>query len=548
MQRLLAVALLSAVSAVVSAFDQKDLNEETVIASHWQHLSGEYDACLHQTFNGARGQLNKALKQVPKGKKPAIITDIDDTLVNGSIYFSSLVGTDDSHSVARSRYWWNNQMLEALPGSLEFIQYAKNQGVDIFYISGRFEDVKPATINTLTKLGFPVADEAHVLLQPANNATQSKESKRQSIRDKGYHVLMILGDQLDDLAEVKGTLVSDRKKWVSSNESHFGDQWYMLPNTIYGAWENAIAPGYIKMSPAAKHQARLDALDYKVNYLHTNDDKYASHLLLADVWQQASADYEATTYQAFNQAERVLEEQQNTLEHPAIVVDIDGTILDYIPMYSSPMHEDSPKDNRYELWFKKEMENAQEIPGAREFLDAAKGMGYEIFYISARPNSTKRPGQENDIREASIKKLAKHGFPNADSKHVMHRNDFCPPDTVPCGKEFKRQAIATGKIDNIRYQIAMYVGDLLTDFPLAEQALPPLEKSSVEATRSLFGREYIIIPNTVNSSWMRYTYSKAAGKEVSELSMTEQAELRRQLVRDWENKNKYRETVISEKN
>ena len=545
MQRLLAAALLSAASAVVSAFDQKNLNEETVIASHWQHFSGEYDAYLHQTFNGARDQLTTLLKQVPKGKKPAIVTDIDDTLVNGSIYFSSLVGTDDKPSVERSQYWWNNQLQKALPGSLEFIQYAQHLGIDIFYISGRFEEVKPATINTLTQLGFPVADEGHVLLQSASNTTQSKEGKRQSIRDRDYHILMVIGDQLNDLAEVQGTLVADRKNWVGANEGLFGQQWYILPNTIYGAWENAIAPDYKKMSPAEKHQARINALDYNVNYLNPSDPVYASHLLLADVWQQASADFDATAYQAFNQAQRVLEQQQNTLENPAIVVDIDGTILNYIPMYSSPMHKDSPRDNRYELWFMKELENAQEIPGAKDFLDAAKGMGYEIFYVSARPNSSKRPGQENDIKEASIEKLVKHGFPNADSQHVMHRDDFCPSSNIPCGKEFKRQAIAMGKIDNTSYDITLYVGDMLTDFPLTEQALPPLEKSSVEATRSLFGREYIIIPNAVNSSWMKHTYSKAVGKEISKLGMTEQADLRRQLVRDWENKNRYKEKSVS---
>ena len=547
MQRILAIALLAAASTVASAFDQKNLNDETIIASHWQNLSGEYTACLHQTYNSAHDLLAKTLKQTPKGKKPAIVTDIDDTLINGTIYFSSLVGTHDRRSVERSLYWWHNQPLDALPGSLKFIRYAHSLGIDIFYISGRFNDVKPVTINNLVQLGFPVADEDHVLLQPALNTTLSKESKRQSIRDKNYHILMVLGDQLDDLAEVSGKLITDRKLWVDNNERLFGQQWFILPNTVYGAWEDALAPDYKNMSPEEKHQARINALGYKVNYLNNSDPEFASHALLADVWKQTSADFNAVAYQAYNQAQKVLEQQQNTLEHPAIVVDIDGTVLDYIPMYSSPLHKDSPEDNRYELWFLKEMEHSREIPGARDFLAAAKGMGYEIFYVSARPNSTKRPGHKDDIKAASIKKLAKHGFPNADSKHVMLKDDFCPPETVPCGKEFKRQAISTGKVDGTAYQVALYVGDLLTDFPLAEQGLEPFEKSSVEATRDLFGREYIIIPNTLNSSWMKYTYGKAAGKELRKLSMQEQAELRRKLVPDWEDKHGYKKTFVVEK-
>lgn len=130
----------------------------------------------------------------------------------------------------------------------------------------------------------------------------------------------------------------------------------------------------------------------------------------------------------------------------------------------------------------------------------------------------------------------------------MLKEDFCPPETIACGKEFKRQAISSGKVDGTAYEIAMYVGDLLMDFPLVEQGLAPFEKSSVTATRDLFGKEYIIIPNTVNPSWMKYAYSKAAGKEFSELSMKEQAELRRKLVRDWEDKYSYKQAVIIEKN
>ena len=95
--------LLSAMATLSTAYDQKDLNEEMVIAANWQQLSGEYDAYLYQTFNSALERLKQALPHVPKDKKPAIVTDIDETLLSGSRYFSSLVGTQNDRSIERSR-------------------------------------------------------------------------------------------------------------------------------------------------------------------------------------------------------------------------------------------------------------------------------------------------------------------------------------------------------------------------------------------------------------------------------------------------------------
>ena len=535
MQRLLVVVLLAVATSIATAYDQKDLNEEIVIAAHWQQLSGEFDAYLYQTFNGAREQLKEALRKTPEGKKPAIITDIDDTLINGNIYFSSLVGTQDQRSIERSRYWWNNQPAEALAGTVEFFQDASDMGIEVFYISGRFDDVKPATMKSLRKLGFPVIDDSYILLQAPNNKTLSKEQKRQSIRDRGYHVLMIMGDQLDDLAEVPAKLHKDKKKWVSDQQDLFSKYWFILPNPVYGAWEESVADGYRTMTPEQKHQARIKALSYKTKYTHPSDPVYSQHMLQADVWLQVSADYHATVFQAFNQAESALRKQQSTsIEKPAIVVDIDGTILEFIPILTGPMHKESPENNHLLIWYLNEMENAKPIPGAKEFLNYAKSEGYDIFYITARSASTLRPGAGRDIEEATIKQLQRYGFPQADHEHTIFRDEYCPNNQIRCGKEVHRAAVTSGKVNGNKYQVVMYVGDYLTDFDLIEQGLKPLGRESVKSARSLFGKQYIIIPNPINTSWQRVTYSEAAGRNYHTLTQQQQAELRRSMIRDWQ--------------
>ncbi|USE39092.1 hypothetical protein [Endozoicomonas sp. SCSIO W0465] len=67
--------LLSAQSFLASSFEQKDLNNEIIIAANWQQHSGEYSAYFYQSFNSATDQIEAILQSTPEGKKPAIITD-----------------------------------------------------------------------------------------------------------------------------------------------------------------------------------------------------------------------------------------------------------------------------------------------------------------------------------------------------------------------------------------------------------------------------------------------------------------------------------------
>ena len=109
-------------SAQSREYSQKDLNEEIVIAGNWQQNAPEYDALLYQVFNIARQNLPAALQKAPEGKKLAIVTDIDDTLIDGTIYFTSLQGTDQARNTERSIKWWKSQPTYALPGTVRFFQ------------------------------------------------------------------------------------------------------------------------------------------------------------------------------------------------------------------------------------------------------------------------------------------------------------------------------------------------------------------------------------------------------------------------------------------
>ncbi|WP_252179747.1 HAD family acid phosphatase [Endozoicomonas sp. 4G] len=540
---LILTACTSVSSALSNHYSQRELNEEKVVASNWQQHSPEYEALVYQSFNMARDNLANALSQLSKGeraegKRAAIVTDIDDTLIDGTTYFSSMVGTDGVRNIDASMSWWQTQRMEALPGAVDFLNEANNKGVEIFYISGRFNEAKEVSMAKLKQLGFPIKGPEYFLFQTTDNETLSKEEHRQKIRDKGYHILMLLGDQLDDLAEVQGRYFTQRQQWVHQNRSHFSKDWISLPNLVYGSWESAVVTeGFSQLSPRQKHDANLDALGHSY-FSQIQDPTFARHNINAMLWVNASADYHALTYQAYNHATGMLEKlDQKTMENPVIVVDINGTILQYTPL-KPDLNQPAPGSEGHDYsWFLKRQKQAKPTSGALEFLAAAKAKGFDIFYISEQPVSSGLPGSSKDIEELIVGELKELGYPDADETHVVSKEEYCSEaEPKDCTKTIQRRAITGGRVDNKKHQVALYISDTLSDFDLEEKGFDPDLKTSVAANKDLFGRQYMVIPNPINTRRLVTLYNDYAGTPMSDLSSEEQASIRLKMIRDWPEK------------
>ncbi|USE39088.1 HAD family acid phosphatase [Endozoicomonas sp. SCSIO W0465] len=386
------------------------------------------------------------------------ITDIDDTLILGTRYFTSMVDTNESRSIERSKFWWNHQEVKALPGSVDFMQKANSLGIEIFYISGRFNDVKAITINKLKQLGYPVNSENHVILQEQKNITLSKEEKRQQIMKMGYHPLMLFGDQLDDLGEAGKGLYPEKKSWVNQHQDKFGSQWFILPNTVYGFWEEAISKNYRKLSPEEKHQVRIQEINYP-NLPVPVPESYLQHIVMADLWIRKSADFNATALQTYNLASKVLEAAENRYaNNRAIIVDIDGTLIDYPPLHlTPPLCKTFPEPEEKMRIYEQQLQLSS-IPGARAFLNKAAALGYEIFYVTAREHSSGRSGHTGDVESFTLKQLAYHGFPKVTQTNLLNRSKYCPANKKSCNKEYQRKAIISGQIDGKKYNVRLFVG------------------------------------------------------------------------------------------
>jgi len=211
-------------------------NDYKLQAQVWTQNSAEYRALCYQAFNAAKINLDAIFFFEKKYDKPlAIIADVDETVLDNSPYDGKLILNNTSYNRESWVDWGNLEIAKAIPGSLDFLKYASEKNIEIFYISNRYSEQLESTVNNLKKLGFPDAKKSNVLLR---NDGRSKSERRKSVF-KNYEVIMLIGDNLSDFNdEFEEKLSTERIKYTDDLSSEFGTKLIVLPNPNYGDWES----------------------------------------------------------------------------------------------------------------------------------------------------------------------------------------------------------------------------------------------------------------------------------------------------------------------
>ncbi len=240
----LALMLLAAplVNAQTASTEPAAIHSNLLVdAVAWRQTAAEFRALYYQGFNVAKARLDQALaNQKPGDKKPAIISDIDDTILSSNTYWGFLIaqGKEFFDDAAWDR-WVADNGPTPTPGALEFLEYAKSRGVEIFYVSSREQGDKTYeyALNNLRKYKVPYADEAHVtILRESSN----KEPAQQKVAEQ-YNVLLKLGDNLNDFERsFYLDSVDKRAQRVDDSRDKFGSQYIIFPNPTDGHWLKAI--------------------------------------------------------------------------------------------------------------------------------------------------------------------------------------------------------------------------------------------------------------------------------------------------------------------
>ena len=228
-----------------------------------------------------------------------------------------------------------------------------------------------------------------------------------------------------------------------------------------------------------------------------HEEKYIDGTVSALQWQLNSGEVMALQYQAYNTAERQLEDMVKNYKGDkplGVVLDLDETVINnYGNAINDIVTRTGYTKEKFNEWALKE--EATIIPGADEFLFKAADLGVEIFYITNRyPNEV----------EATINNLKKLGLPSADEAHIMVRG------------ESSNKAERVAKVSET-HDILMFVGDNLGDFPSDfSKKLNNERQGIVIENEEKFGTQYIILPNASYGDWDTATYGYKFDKTEAE--------------------------------
>ena len=244
----------------------------------WVQRAAEYDAVTQTVYRAAADQLDAALKEanwdalVPgergnaaTGLPPAVVMDVDETVLDNSPYQARLVRDGGSYDEATWDLWVAEKKARPVPGVVEFAKAAAAKGVTILYISNRAVHLKDATIANLRAEGLPVKDDSVFLGLGTHlegcEQNGSEKLCRRKLAGQTYRVLMQFGDQLGDFAEIVSNTPKDRDALYAEYADWFGERWYMLPNPTYGSWEPAVFNNAWDQPAADRRKAKLDSLE-----------------------------------------------------------------------------------------------------------------------------------------------------------------------------------------------------------------------------------------------------------------------------------------------
>ena len=201
---------------------------------HWVRNSAEYVAVLEQTYRLAA----EVLEQRVTGREPgswAIAIDADETLISNSLQSKERavgVTTGDFEEIWDD--WVNRRAAPALPGARKFLDRVHELGGKVAVVTNRRNRHCPQTADNLVNLELPF----EIIL--CRDENRDKQPRWTSVEEGSANpdlppleIVMWIGDNIHDFPGGNQEL-----RFASPDEfSDFGDRFIILPNPLYGSWE-----------------------------------------------------------------------------------------------------------------------------------------------------------------------------------------------------------------------------------------------------------------------------------------------------------------------
>ncbi len=252
-------------------------------------------------------------------------------------------------------------------------------------------------------------------------------------------------------------------------------------------------------------RARVDSLEARTDSL-ARAAHFRNPILNSTLWTQTAVEYEGTARQAYRLAEIMMEraladsqwtaslEQANrgsdtySEKPPAVVLDVDETVLDNSPYQARLILDDTAYDSEsWAAWVREE--RADPVPGALFFTQAAVDHGVQVIYLTNRDAS---------LEAATRNNLTALGFPVDDAPDAVltqSEKDGWESKTV------RREWVAE------RYRILLLVGDNFGDFVAEADTTVSARRARSRSVKKYWGTRWIVLPNPQYGSWEGALYN-----------------------------------------
>jgi len=180
--------------------------QSLLMSAYSFYQAGDYDGDVAAVFAAARAYVEGRAGAV---SKPALVLDIDETsLSNWANIKANNFGFIRDGACDRLpngpcgfRAWILQGVAPVVKPALDLFNAAKAKGVAVFFITGRRDSERQATLWNLDRAGFEgweklvtrPDDDAHATVQAF------KTEQRRKVADAGYAIIATVGDQQSDL-------------------------------------------------------------------------------------------------------------------------------------------------------------------------------------------------------------------------------------------------------------------------------------------------------------------------------------------------------------
>jgi predicted secreted acid phosphatase len=157
----------------------------------------------------AEGYLAWAIHHQHGKGKPAVVFDIDDTLLNTYDYE---IANQFGFTPASNAVFVNAAAFPAVFYMPQLVSFAASHGYAVFFITGRPQTQTDATVTNLTNVGYAAPESGHLFLKPSTpppylhcvnaptcTTIEYKSGTRAHIASEGFSIMADFGDQFSDL-------------------------------------------------------------------------------------------------------------------------------------------------------------------------------------------------------------------------------------------------------------------------------------------------------------------------------------------------------------